>query len=62
MVRGGLAEAPFRLEPYVLARLYAGKVARDPAFRATLPNAVKYLVSRRDAGARVLARITRRSY
>ena len=62
LVRGGLAEAPFRLEPYVLAGLYAGKVARDPAFRATLPNVVKYLVSRRDAGARVLARIMRKSY
>jgi hypothetical protein len=62
LVRGGLAEVPFRLEPYVLARLYAGKVVRDPAFRATLPNVVKYLVSRRDAGARVLARITRKSY
>jgi hypothetical protein len=62
LVRGGLAEAPFRLEPYVLARLYVGKVARDPVFRATLPNVVKYLVSRRDAGARVLARIMRKSY
>jgi hypothetical protein len=62
LVRGGLAEAPFRLEPYVLARLYVGKIVRDPAFRATLPNAVRYLVSRRDAGARVLVRIARKSY
>lgn len=62
LVRGGLAEAPFRLEPYVLAGLYVGKVVRDPVFRATLPNVVKYLVSRRDAGARVLARIMRKSY
>jgi hypothetical protein len=62
LVRGGLAEAPFGLEPYVLTRLYAEKMVRDPAFRATLPNVVKYLVSRRDAGARVLARIARRSY
>jgi hypothetical protein len=37
-------------------------VVRDPVFRATLPNALKYLLSRGDAGARVLARIARRSY
>jgi hypothetical protein len=62
LVAGGLAEAPLRLGLGVLLKVYAGKVARDPAFRATLPNALKYLLSHGDAGARVLARITRRSY
>jgi hypothetical protein len=62
LVAGGLAEAPFRLGPGALLRVYAGKVARDPFFRATLPNALKYLLSHGDAGARVLARIARKSY
>jgi hypothetical protein len=62
LVAGGLVEAPFRLKPHALLKTYAGKVARDPVFRATLPNALKYLLSRGDAGARVLARIARRSY
>jgi hypothetical protein len=62
LVAGGLAEAPFRLGLGALLRVYAGKAVRDPAFRATLPNALKYLLSRGDAGARVLARIARRSY
>jgi len=62
LVAGGLVEAPFRLKPHALLKTYAGKVARDPVFRATLPNALKYLLSRGDAGARVLARIARGSY
>jgi hypothetical protein len=62
LVAGGLAEAPLRLGPGALLRVYAGKAVRDPAFRATLPNALKYLLSHGDAGARVLARITRKSY
>jgi len=62
LVAGGLAEAPFRLGPGALLRVYAGKAARDPAFRATLPNALRYLLSRGGAGARVLARIARKSY
>jgi hypothetical protein len=62
LVAGGLAEAPFRLGPGALLRFYAGKAARDPAFRATLPNALRYVFARRDVGARVLARIVRKSY
>ena len=54
--------SPLRLGPGALLRVYVGKAARDPASRATLPNAFRYLVSRGDAGARVLARITRGSY
>jgi hypothetical protein len=62
LVAGGLVEAPFRLGLGALLKVYAGKAVRDPAFRATLPNALKYLLSHGDAGARVLARITRKSY
>ncbi|MCC6050052.1 MAG: nucleotidyltransferase family protein [Thermofilum sp.] len=62
LVAGGLAEAPFRLGPGALLRVYAGKVARDPAFRATLPNALRYVFARRDIGKRIVWRVTRRSY
>ena len=62
LVAGGLVEAPFRLGPGALLRVYAGKAARDPVFRATLPNALKYIAARRDIGKRIVSRVTRRSY
>jgi hypothetical protein len=62
LVAGGLAEAPLRLGPGALLRVYAGKAARDPVFRATLPNALKYIAARRDIGERIVSRVTRRSY
>jgi len=62
LVAGGLAEAPFRLGPGALLRVYAGKAARDPVFRATLPNALRYVFARRDIGKRIVWRVTRRSY
>ena len=62
LVAGGLAEAPLRLGPGALLKVYAGKAARDPAFRATLPNALKYIAARRDIGKRIVSRVTRRSY
>ena len=62
LVKRGVAEAPYRLRPYTLARAYLGKALGDPVFRATLPNAFRYLLSRRNVGAEVLGRLTRRSY
>jgi len=62
LVAGGLDEAPLRLGPGALLRVYAGKVARDPAFRATLPNVLRYVFARRDIGKRIVWRVTRRSY
>jgi hypothetical protein len=62
LVAGGLAEAPLRLGPGALLRVYAGKAACDPAFRATLPNALRYVFARRDIGKRIVWRVTRRSY
>jgi hypothetical protein len=62
LVAGGFVEAPFRLWPGALLRVYAGKVVRDPVFRATLPNALKYIAARRDIGKRIVSRVTRRSY
>jgi hypothetical protein len=62
LVAGGLAEAPFRLGPGALLKVYAEKVARDPAFRATLLNALRYVFARRDVGERIVSRVTRKSY
>jgi len=62
LVEGGAVEAPVKLGPRALLGAYLGKIAGDPAFRATLPNAVRYVLSRGDAGAAILRRLTRRSY
>ena len=62
LVKRGLAEAPYRLKPHMLARACLGKALDDPAFRATLLNALRYLLSRRSVGAEILNRLTRKSY
>jgi len=62
LVKRGLAEAPYRPRPHTLARAYLGKVLGDTVFRTILPNALKYLLSRRNIGTKVLGRLTRRSY
>jgi len=62
LVKGGAVEAPVKLGSRALLGAYLGKVAGDPAFRATLPSAVRYILSRGDAGALVLRRLTRKSY
>jgi len=62
LVKRGLAEAPYRLRPHTLARAYLGKALGDPVFRTTLPNALRYLLSRKNIGAEVLGKLIRRSY
>ena len=62
LVKRGLAEAPYRLRPHTLARAYLGKALGDSAFRATLPNALRYLLLRRNVEAEILNRLTRKSY
>jgi len=62
LVNRGLAEAPYRLKPHTLTRAYLGKALSDALFRTTLPNALRYLLSRKNVGARILNRLTRKSY
>jgi len=62
LVRRGMVEVLYRLRPHTLARAYLGKALGDLTFRATLPNALRYLLSRRGVGAEILSRLTRRSY
>jgi hypothetical protein len=61
MIWEGLAEAPYKLKPHVILRAYTEKLIEDPAFRATTPNTLRYITTRR-AGAQILARLRRRSY
>ena len=61
MIREGLAEAPYKLKPLVILRAYTEKLIGDPVFRATVPNMLRYITTRR-AGAQILARLRRRSY
>jgi hypothetical protein len=61
MIREGLVEAPYKLKPHVILKAYTEKMVEDPIFRATTPNMLRYITTRR-AGAQILARLRRRSY
>lgn len=61
-IRRGLVEAPYKLKPHTVVKAYAGKMLHDPVFRATAPNILRYMASRRDIGRAVWSRITRKSY
>jgi len=62
LVKDGVVEAPCKLKPHVVLEAYLEKLLRDPYFRGTLPNILKYLAKRQDIGERIITRITRRSY
>ncbi len=62
LIRFGIVEAPYRLKPYTLLRIYLDKICHDPIFRVTMPNIVKYLLQMRDSGRKILSRISRKSY
>jgi hypothetical protein len=61
MIMEGLTEAPYKLKPHVILKAYTEKMIGDPVFRATTPNMLSYITTRR-AGAQILARLRRRSY
>jgi hypothetical protein len=61
MIGEGLVEAPYKLKPHVILKAYTEKMVGDPVFRATTPNMLRYITTRR-AGAQILARLRRRSY
>jgi len=62
LIKSGLTEAPYKLEPHMIVKAYIEKTLEDPAFRTTLPNMLKYIMTRKDIGATILRRITRKSY
>jgi hypothetical protein len=61
MIWEGRVEAPYKLKPYVILGAYTGKLIEDPVFRATVPNMLRYITTRR-AGSQILSRLRRRSY
>jgi len=61
MIGEGLVEAPYKLKPHVILKAYTEKMVGDPVFRATTPNMLRCITTRR-AGAQILARLRRRSY
>jgi len=62
LIKSGLAEAPYKLEPHMIIKAYIEKTLEDPVFRATLLNMFKYVIIRKNIGAMILRRITRKSY
>jgi hypothetical protein len=62
LVRSGVEEAPCKLRPRAVLRAYVEKTMHDPSFRSTLPNILRYVITRRDIGEKIIARINRRSY
>jgi len=62
LVRKGYVETPYKLELNTIVRVYMDKMVRDPSFRGTLPNILKYIFLMQGSGKRVLTRLARRSY
>ena len=56
------AEAPVKIHPVMLLRAYLRKLLKDPIFRATSPNILRYLMERGEAGRLVLWRLLRKTY
>ncbi len=61
MIWEGRVEAPYKPKPHTILKAYTEKMIEDPVFRATVPNMLGYITTRR-AGAQILARLRRRSY
>jgi hypothetical protein len=61
MIREDLVKASHKLKPHTILKAYTEKMIKDPVFRATTPNMLSYITTRR-AGAQILARLRRRSY
>ena len=61
-IGAGYVEAPYKLGIVTATRILSEKLAKDPIFRATTINIIKYILKQRDIGTRILSRILRRSY
>jgi uncharacterized protein YqgQ len=62
LVRRGLAETPYRIDMATMLDAYIDKIFRDPLFRSTLLNILKYLVKRENIGTIIINRIKRKTY
>jgi hypothetical protein len=61
-IGAGYIEAPYRLSIATITRILSEKFVRDPVFRVTTINMLKYAFEHRDIGARMLNRLLRGSY
>jgi hypothetical protein len=61
-VRRGLAETPYGLDITTILDAYIDKIFRDPLFRSTVLNILKYLMKQENIGTIILNRIKRKSY
>jgi uncharacterized protein YqgQ len=62
LVRRGLAETPYRIDMATILDAYIDKIFRDPLFRSTLLNILKYLMKRENIGTIIINRIKRKTY
>jgi hypothetical protein len=62
LVRRGLAETPYRPDITTILDAYIDKIFRDPLFRSTVLNILKYLMKQENIGTIILNRIKRKSY
>jgi hypothetical protein len=61
LVRRGLAETPYRLDITTILDAYIDKIFRDPLFRSTVLNILKYLMKQENIGTIILNRIKRKA-
>jgi len=61
-IGAGYTEAPHKLGIATTTRILSEKFVRDPLFRVTIINMLKYVLGHRDIGARILNRLLRGSY
>ena len=57
-----LLEAPLRVPLHFLLEVFVEKMIGHELFRLTAPNAVRYLLARRDVGQKILWRLRREGY
>jgi hypothetical protein len=61
-IGAGYTEAPHKLSITTTTRILSEKFVKDPVFRVTTINMLKYVLGHRDIGTRMLNRLLRESY
>jgi hypothetical protein len=61
-IGAGYAEAPYKLSLGMVIKILSERLVKDPVFRATTMNVLKYVFGHRDIGTRILSLFLRKSY
>jgi hypothetical protein len=61
-IEAGYVEAPYKLSLSMVIKILSEKLVKDPVFRVTAINTLKYVFRHRDIGSRILSRLLRESY